>query len=174
MLYEYYWHVYVEVLVGHWVGCLKTASLWPVQVQFQLSEECTSGQPVVFPIYMCTSNTEVSHVLPLSFSSGGWCHLISDGNISALKVLGEALVLRPTLFCSTHWVGDSLFGAIYSEKTFVSMISHSQLILPTEICLFHILQNHIDGFSLPLHFGSSLQWFGSSKQIYGELQWCFN
>lgn len=148
--------------------------LWPVQAQFQLSEECTSGQPVVSPNYMCTSNTEVSHVLPLSLSSGGWCHLLSDGNISALKVLGEALVLRPTLFCSTHWVGDSLFGAIYYLK--IPLFQWSlilNLFFPLKFALFTFYRIILMVFLFYI-LDLSLQWFSSSKQIYGEPQWCFN
>lgn len=84
--------------------------------KLKLSEECTSGQPLASPNYMCTSNIEVRHTLPLSFSLGGWCHFISDGNASALKVQGEALVLRPTLFCSTHYGegGTTLISEVFT------------------------------------------------------------
>lgn len=146
-----------------------------------MSEECTSGQPLVSPNYMCASSIEVSHTLPLSFSAGGWHHLVSVGNASALKAQGEALVLR-SLFCSTHW-GEKQFlfrSCLLSKNIFVSVISFkANLFPPLKFAFFILFRIKLVVFLFLYIFSFlsianlSLQWFSSSWQIHGEAQGYF-
>lgn len=104
---------------------------------------------------MHTSNIEVSHTLPLSCSSGGWCHPVSDGNASALKTQGEALVLRSALFRSTRRrENNSDFWALYYLKmsSFSDLLFQVQLISPLKFALFTLFRIIVMGFSPLLHF----------------------
>lgn len=104
---------------------------------------------------MHTSNIEVSHTLPLSCSSGGWCHPVSDGNASALKTQGEALVLRSALFRSTRrGENNSDFWALYYLKMslFSDLLFQVQLISPLKFALFTLFRIVVMGFSPLLHF----------------------
>lgn len=123
---------------------------------------------------MHTSDTEVSHTLPLSCSSGRWCHPISDGNASALKTQGEALVLRSALFRFTRAGKTTLVSELFTTwKCLCSVISSlSPTHFPSEVCSFHTFQNYSDGFFSSSPFSPSSQsWVSVSSGLVVAHLW---